>query len=242
MPLLTPRAEKLILDFEVGGGQAYYDRRLVHPTWPGGESGVTIGVGYDIGYTTRALLDADWGSRVAGPELARLARCVGVKALPARALIPSVRDIAIPWMAASAVFFAVTVPRYYRQAADAFPGLESLPADAQGALVSLVFNRGGSMRGNSRSEMRTIRDLVPRGDLRGIAAQLRSMKRLWVGRGLDGLITRREEEARLVESAIAPTVASPVAAAVASPIGAAVAAPIGAAMGAPIDPLLAAFR
>lgn len=234
MPLLTPSAEKLILDFEVGGGQAYYDRKLVHPTWPGGESGVTIGVGYDIGYAARAQLDADWGARVAAPDLARLARCLGVKGLSAKALIPSVRDIDIPWTAASAVFFALTVPRYYQQAAAAFPGLERLPADAQGALVSLVFNRGDRMKGASRSEMRAIRDLVPLGDLRGIAAQLRSMKRLWVGKGLDGLLKRREEEAKLVESAIAPTVAAPIAPAAA--------APIGAAMGAPIDPLLAAIR
>ena len=233
MPLLTPSAEKLILDFEVGGGQAYYDKKLVHPTWPGGESGVTIGVGYDIGYATRAQLDADWGARIAGPDLARLALCLGVKSLSAKARIPSVRDIAIPWMAASAVFFALTVPRYYRQTAAAFPGLERLPADAQGALVSLVFNRGGSMKGASRSEMRAIRDLVPLGDLRGIAAQLRAMKRLWVGKGLDGLVKRREVEAKLVESAIAQA---------AAPIAPAVAAPMGAAMGAPVDPLLAAIR
>jgi hypothetical protein len=137
-------------------------------------------------------------------------------------------------MAASAVFFALTVPRYYRDTAAAFPGLERLPADAQGALVSLVFNRGGKMKGASRSEMRAIRELVPLGDLRGIAAQLRAMKRLWVGKGLDGLVKRREVEAKLVESAIAPTVASPVAPAVASAIGAATSAPV--------DPLLAAFR
>jgi len=33
--------------------------------------------------------------------------------------------------------------------------------------------------------------------------QLRSMKRLWVGKGLGGLIARREREAQLVESALA---------------------------------------
>jgi len=54
-----------------------------------------------------------------------------------------------------------------------------------------------------RREMRAIRAAAAAGDLAEIAAQLRAMKRLWEGKGLGGLITRREEEAQLVESAMA---------------------------------------
>jgi len=43
--------------------------------------------------------------------------------------------------------------------------------------------------------------LVAAGDLAGIAAQLRSMKRLWDPVKQKGLITRREQEAKLVEQA-----------------------------------------
>ena len=50
--------------------------------------------------------------------------------------------------------------------------------------------------------MRAIRDAVARQDLREIANQLRSMKRLWVGKNLDGLLRRRDAEAELVESCI----------------------------------------
>ena len=88
------------------------------------------------------------------------------------------------------------------QTAQAFPGVDALPADAQGALFSLVYNRGTSMTGDSRSEMRAIRDAVPAGDLQKIADQLRAMKRLWVGKGLDGLLKRRDAEADLAESSI----------------------------------------
>ena len=91
-------------------------------------------------------------------------------------------------------------------ASQAFPGLEKLPADAQGALVSLVYNRGTSMVDkpgeDRRKEMRAIRDAVEEQDLQEIADQLRSMKRLWAGKGLDGLLARREAEAELVESTI----------------------------------------
>ena len=38
-------AYKLILKYEVGGGASYYNKALKNPCYPGGESGVTIGIG-----------------------------------------------------------------------------------------------------------------------------------------------------------------------------------------------------
>ncbi len=52
-------------------------------------------------------------------------------------------------------------------------GFEEWPADVQGGLVSLVFNRGTSMEGDRRREMRVNRDLVPQKDVKGIAEQIR---------------------------------------------------------------------
>jgi GH24 family phage-related lysozyme (muramidase) len=59
------------------------------------------------------------------------------------------------------------------------------------------------MEGPRRAEMRAVRDAVAVQDLAEIAAQLRAMKRLWEGQGLDGLLRRREAEAQLVESCLA---------------------------------------
>src|SRR5262249_40302876 len=99
-------------------------------------------------------------------------------------------------------------PAAQKQTEAAFPGVDALPADAQGALVSLIYNRGPRMtdrdpKVQDRREMRAIRDAVLAGDLKTIAAQLRSMKRLWEGKGLGGLLKRRDAEADLVESCIA---------------------------------------
>jgi hypothetical protein len=69
-----------------------------------------------------------------------------------------------------------------------FPGVDQLPPNAQGALVSLVFNRGPGMYGDCRREMRAVRDPVVRKDLPEIARQIRAMKCLWEGQGLDGLL------------------------------------------------------
>jgi GH24 family phage-related lysozyme (muramidase) len=50
--------------------------------------------------------------------------------------------------------------------------------------------------------MRAVRDAVAEGNLQEIADQIRSMKRLWEGKNLGGLLKRRDAEADLVESAI----------------------------------------
>jgi GH24 family phage-related lysozyme (muramidase) len=195
---ISDKARELILEAE-GFNPA--------PSWPGGQSGVTIGFGYDLGYVTVDQFESDWGERVEQGINQRLKAAVGLRALPARDRIGDLADIRIDRTAAEQVFDTRTLPLYELRTDQAFPGAEALPEDARGALVSLVYNRGTSMVDHSpddrRREMRAIRDAVARGDLAEIAAQLRSMKRLWEGQGLGGLIARREEEAELVESAVA---------------------------------------
>ena len=46
----SPEALKLLLEYEVGGGESYYNKYLSHPTWPGGASGTTMAIGVDCGY------------------------------------------------------------------------------------------------------------------------------------------------------------------------------------------------
>ena len=177
------------------------------PEWPGEKSGVTIGFGYDLGYVTVDQFESDWGERIKPDARERLKAVVGLRAQRARNRIGELADLRVSRSAAMAVFDSRTLPLYELRTAQAFPGMDALPEDARGALVSLVYNRGASMLDDSpddrRREMRAIRDAVAAGDLAAIAAQLRAMKRLWEGKGVGGLIARLEEEARLVESALA---------------------------------------
>ncbi len=197
--MLTAAAVDLILSAESLGQPG---------VWPGGDSGITIGYGYDLGQQTVDQFEADWGAHLGQDELARLALACGRRGGAARALAPGLRDIQVTAAAAWDVFSRVSLPRYEAMAREAFgPGFDLLPADAQGALVSLVFNRGARLRGDRRREMLAIRRACDRlaegADLAGVlaevAAELRAMKRLWVGKNLDGLLARREAEARLVE-------------------------------------------
>jgi GH24 family phage-related lysozyme (muramidase) len=198
--VLSQKAFRLILKYEVGGGINYYNKCLKHPCYPGGESGVTIGIGYDLGYNTSYQFAEDWKGIINTESYIRLLQHLGKKSTNAKAAIASVKDIEIPWEAAEIVFKKNTLPRFIEETKKAFPNSENLHPDAFGALVSLVFNRGASVSGQSRAEMLNIRNLIDSKDYKAIANQIRQMKRLWINKGLDGLLTRRDEEASLVAS------------------------------------------
>ena len=187
---------------------------LDHGGWPGGSSGVTIGRGYDLGYHTAEQFDRDWKERLPAQQYHLLRACIGLTGEKARDKARALRGrINIAPSSADMVFITRTLPRSIELARDVFPGIDQLPLDAQGALVSLVFNRGGRLTDRDpalqeRREMRAIKAAVARGDLREIALQIRSMKRLWMNQGLNGLLKRRDEEAELVEKSAASDNAS----------------------------------
>jgi len=211
-PLLSEKAYKLILDFEVGGGANYYNRFLSRPSWPGVQSGVTIGVGYDLGYYNKSQSAADWKGRKDSGDYARLEKTVGLTKSAAKNAIGSVKDIVIPWSVAEQVYINRTIPVQVARTKRTFPrSIQSggksgrLNADAFGALVSLVFNRGGSLSSSSsRLEMRNIHEAllgnIPVTDIYTyISEELSKMKRIWPS--VPGLQRRRDAEAALVLAA-----------------------------------------
>lgn len=196
-PLLTTAGRNLILEFETSGRSGYNP----HPEWPHGASGVTVGIGYDLGYATPAVIESDWEA-LSDITVARLKKTAGLTGERAHAALPSVRDIMIEWGLATDVFDNVDVARWYANTKRAMPGFEDLRSNAKAALISLAFNRGTSMMGASRLEMRVIRDqCVPNEDYACIAKELRAMKRIWRGTVNErGLSRRRDAEAKLAET------------------------------------------
>lgn len=191
-----------IVKFEISS-EAYYNRHLKHPTWPGGASGVTIGIGYDLGYVSAAQMRRDWRGKIADAEIKSLEKVCRLKGEDARKKVSlaSIKSVTVSLENASQVFYFSSLPTYAAKCLKAYPGVEKLPADAQAALLSLVFNRGTRKSGSVRREMKAIEPLIVIADLEGIAQQILSMKRLWEGKGLDGLLRRREREAGLVMGA-----------------------------------------
>jgi len=188
-----------IINFEVSS-PAYYDKYFQKPVWPKGDSGVTIGIGYDCGYCSKDEFRKAWGGIISETDLNTMLSVVGLKAGNAQAALSSCQSVKIPYAKASMVFYQSTLPVYAGRTKRAYKGLEKLPPDAQGAILSLVYNRGSAINDNeSRREMKNLVSLISAGDLKGMATEIRNMKRLWPN--VRGLQDRREKEATLVENA-----------------------------------------
>jgi len=199
--VLSDAGYGLILEHETGG-PGYYNNVLKQaPTWPRGQSGVTIGVGYDLGYRSLAQFKSDWSPHLKQADLVRLSKAIGVRGAAAQGLAASMGDIKIPLETAGEVFDKHTLPEYvaltYRNLPR--PALDALHPHCVSALVSLVFNRGASFRksGDRYHEMRAILAAMQAMDFAAIPDQIRSMKRLWANTGQGGLLRRRDDEANL---------------------------------------------
>ena len=206
--MLSKKSLELILEFEVGGGENYYNKFLKNPAWPEGQSGVTIGVGYDLGYVNKTEFSEDWKG-LPKETFDRLYKVVGIKGYNAKNLIRGLKDITIPWELSLQVFTNKTVTKFWNLTRDTFPNFDKMPEDAKGGLVSLVFNRGAALEGDRRREMKLIRDgmkLVSNYDQKAltfIANQIRNMKRIWISGSIEkGMSRRRDAEAKIIEESL----------------------------------------
>ena len=184
-----------IIEQETGGEDEYNK----HPEWPGEASGITIGIGYDLGYNDALTISRDWSGHVDRIDLARLVAVSGLKGADAHAKLPFIKDMTVPWSAALDVFKEVTVPKFYAQMLRIYPQAETLKPEQTAALLSLVFNRGSSLSGPRRIEMVEIKAALASGDLDAIPDLFRDMKRLWPD--TRGLRLRRDREADLFATA-----------------------------------------
>lgn len=208
MPI-SERARDLIVAAEVTS-EDVYKAKYRRPEWPGGGSGVTVGIGYDLGMADRAKIIRDWQDRVSPEMLKVMASCAGVSGSAAKSLCAKVRNqILIEWDDAIAVFDDVDVPAWEKQVIRKIPKAADLNEDCLGVLVSLAYNRGASFdnSGDRYREMRAIKADVQSGNLDDVATQLRSMKRLWPD--ARGLRVRREDEAKLWEEGLESGDAAP---------------------------------
>lgn len=203
--MLTP-SQRTIDDLiqEETGGRKYYEKYLSELSYPEGDSGITGGVGYDFGYNTIEDVKNDWGDKLKKEDLDKILEIVGIKSERAKLALSKVKGVFIPYDIALEVFYKKTLPAEAEKTKNTFPGVEELNPDTQGVLISLVYNRGTGLKDkpgkNNRLEMRNIVNLVKTKNYEGIALQLESMTRLWIGKGLNGLVLRYRKDANIVRS------------------------------------------
>lgn len=165
-------------------------------------SGVTLGYGYDLGHQTAGQLRSELAPYYSDDEVERLVAVAGLKGQDAQDALIDLSDIAISEQDALNLAFDVK-KRYAEDTVKIYPEVIELHPHCQGALLSLVFNRGSAkLRSASRAEMGQIQDALSKGQEHEVPAMIRAMKRVWQGKNLGGLIARREREAVLFEEGL----------------------------------------
>ena len=192
-------AVKLVVKWEIGD-RARYEKLYQGVICPGGASGATIGIGYDLGTQTKADIRASWGwhkdieALVTASGQTGAARC---KAWQAQH-----KAIRVKYDDALRVFTLQDWPTYVQASERAYKrGWEDITGWHQGALASNGYNRGFSFTGDRRKELRVIRDeCVPNGSAKCTGEQLRASCRVWEGTDIyKGICARRHDEASFAE-------------------------------------------
>lgn len=191
-PVMTKAGVDLLAKFEVGGRSAY-ERLYSRPICPAclsTASGVTIGIGYDLRHNDPQQIMLDWRKH---PQRFYLPQASGIGGERAVALAKSMRNVNTSWDLALEVLQESTLPRYAEIARRSFgPGFDRASATVRDALISVVYNRGGSTVGPARREFREIRDkCLPADRPACTAGEIRAMVRLWRGTSIEGGMTRR---------------------------------------------------
>ncbi len=180
--IISQRAFDMTVAEEVSS-RKYYERFYTHPEWPGLSSGVTVGIGYDLGQCTQAKIASDWGDLVPVDMLAVMVGCAGFTGSAGKYKWAGVRNrITIGWDNAMKVFANRDVPQWTAAVLKAVPGADKLNGDLLGVLVDIAYNRGvgGFNSDNPRyREMKAIRMMVSNNQLESVPDQIESMKRLW---------------------------------------------------------------
>jgi GH24 family phage-related lysozyme (muramidase) len=172
-----------------------------HPHIQGGDSnsGITLGYGYDLGHQSAATVRNELAGIYGADEIERLAAVTGKTRDDARSVLPGLIDIDISRENAMRLALIMS-GRYAEKVVSIYPQVMKFHPHCQGALLSLVINRGTSFTlpsVDSRREMKEIQEDFVNGTPENIPDRLTSMKRLWRHSGQGGLLKRRDGEAEL---------------------------------------------
>ena len=166
------------------------------PYWPGGQSGVTLDPGVDLGFADEELVRSQYESRLNYPQWQAIQRVFGVKEQAAKSAIgadPVLKGIRISREAADEIMPFVA-KKYWIAIKTRFPAItdENAPAAVQTAMLSLAYNRGAGNRG-----LEVLREPLDAGDWARVANSVSAMQQ---DHSLAGIRTRRQWEGALILS------------------------------------------
>jgi len=166
------------------------------PYWPGGESGVTLDPGVDLGHASPGLIEQLYASIVDSSRMEALRGVFGIQGENARAALnasPVIQGIRIsPDQALEVMPHAAKI--YWDRIRRRFDSLvhEDTPPSVQTVLLSLAYNRGA---GNAALDV--LGQPLETKQWSDVARAIGAMQQ---DHDLEGIRTRRQQEGLLVEA------------------------------------------
>lgn len=163
--------------------------------WPGGQSGITLDPGADLGHISRSLFEEHYGPLLTPPQLQACREAYGLRGTRADARLEAdarLHAIRISRSQAARLFPLVADP-YWRGITNRFPALlhSRVPGVVHTVLLSLAYNRGVHNPG-----LETLEDPIRQRDWEALAEEIDAMQNDHV---LEGITRRRDLEAAVVE-------------------------------------------
>jgi len=182
MPLETFRGDaKWVHSFEGHAGKAY---------WPGGESGVTLDPGVDLGYAEKAMVERNYVHLLTPAQWSSVQKVLGLKGQKAKEALEkdaTLRTIRISRAQANRVL-PHALDKYWAGIVRRFPTLvePSTPGYIHSAMLSLAYNRG--VRNKALGALETP---IKNRDWRSVANIISDMQQ---NHSLSGIRKRRRKE------------------------------------------------
>lgn len=190
---------EFILSYEGFKEYPYVPRKKENGEWITiGTSGITIGYGYDLGQQSSSQIANDLSGLFTNDEIKRFQSVAGLKKTDAIQNLYKVKDISITKNKALELTKKAKA-NYAQKTYNIWSEVIDLHPHCQGALLSIVYNRGNSLLGDKRIEMKNIQNDLQRKEFNNISNEIRKMKRHWIEKGL---INRRETEAVYFENGL----------------------------------------
>ena len=135
--------------------------------------------------------------KVGDEDLEAMKKCVGKRGAEADDVKKHAASVNIPYSVAVRQFVERALPKWIDRSRALWPNFNSLSQGQRAALTSIAFNRGTSLEGRRRDEMRAIVAALANNNLTPVPRLIRSMSR-W--HTLEGLRKRRHHEAAMFEA------------------------------------------
>lgn len=164
-----------------------FESLTTKPTWPGGNSGPTIGVGVDLGHTGKANIRKIFKGLVDAETLELMLTADGVRGQSALAWIRK-HKLELSESAAHSAFMR-TCKIYWSYAVWRFgDGINKLDPTVKGVLLSVVINYGPGSR-----ELEALVEPLVQRDMPGLASAVSQMKTSTVDSSVCKALQRRRK-------------------------------------------------